>query len=277
MEMEMKLRNASRMLATLAALTMIGGAGLGAGAQMQQPYPPAPGNPVPTEPAIPFPSAAPAGTAGAPAARGRQTELPRDDADFVLMTEAIGTAMLDEAKYMVNRTPNPTLRGYAQRMIDDHSTVQVKLQAAMRASTVPAPSPSAVSALGTRGVDRLAELSGKQRDNAYVRMQTVALRRASDLMDWEAKNGKVASLKAFAVEMQPTIAQHQRMALAYESSGGTSMAADTGGGSPSGTAATAPVTNAVGGFTGSAIPPPPAAVPPPALAAPPPTPAPAPT
>ena len=39
------------------------------------------------------------------------------------------SAELELAKYMVNRTADAGVHGFAQRMIDDHSTAAVKLEA----------------------------------------------------------------------------------------------------------------------------------------------------
>lgn len=235
----MKQRNASRALAALVAATAIGGAGLVATAQTPyqtpQPGPPPPGVPVRTAPPATGPSTAPTAPQPTPPGGRLRGELPHDDAEFAQMFSAINSAELDEAKYMVNRTASPMVRSYAQRMIDDHSTAAVKLQVATRGVVLPGPQERPVYALGTRGVDTLSQLSGAQRDNAYMRMQVVAHRRAMPIVQWEAQNGKVPTLKALATDTLPTMDNHAQMALAYQASGGRSMAVE-----PAASAATAP-------------------------------------
>lgn len=244
----MKQRNASRTFAALVAVTAVGGAGLAATAQTQQPYPPPPGVPVQTPAPATGPSTAPATGQGAPARRPRG-ELPQSDAEFAVMFSAINTAELDEAKYMLNRTTNPMVREYAQHMIDDHSTAEVKLQAATRGVALPGPRERHANGLAARGVETLSQMSGAQRDNAYMRMQVVAHRRALDIVQWEAQNGKVATLKTLASDTLPTIDNHARMALAYQASGGTSMtveAAAPAGTAPQGTLPNPPATTTSG-------------------------------
>jgi putative membrane protein len=181
-------------------------------------------------------------------------DLPHDDAEFAQMFAAINAAELEQAKYMLNRTTSPMVRTYAQHMIDDHSTAQVKLQAATRGVALPAPPVGVADAAGSRGLDTLAQLSGRQRDNAYMRMQVVAHRRAMPIVAWEAQNGKVPTLKALASDTMPTLDNHARMALAYQTTGGSSMAVDAvapAGTSPNGTLPNNPVTTSNGQTTGS--------------------------
>ncbi|HTJ28175.1 MAG TPA: DUF4142 domain-containing protein [Candidatus Limnocylindria bacterium] len=235
--MSMKQKNAAYPVAALAALAAIGGVGVTARAQTTQPYPPSPGAP-----------AAMQGTA-------REAQTPTNDIDFVRMLAAANTTELDMAKFMINRTASPTVRTFAQQMIDDHSTAAVKLQAATRGVTPAAPPARVTTAAGQRDVEMLAMLSGPQRDAQYMRMQVAAHRNAIALLEWESQKGKVASLKALAVELLPTVETHARMALAYQATGGTSMAVDVAAPaatSPSGTLPNNPATTSGGQTTGAA-------------------------
>jgi putative membrane protein len=256
--MSMRQRNASHALAALAALVAVGGAGLAATAQTAQPYPPAPGVPVPTEPANRIPPAASGGSATRASGERRGTraaETPRDDVDFVRMLLAANTAELDEAKYMLNRTTNATVRSFAQQMVGDHSTAAVKLQAATRGVALGAPPPRLTTSREVRGIELLAMLSGPQRDAAYMRMQVGEHRRAIALMEWESQNGKVPTLKELATELLPTVSMHAQMALAYQASGGTSMAVDAvapAGTAPNGTLPNNPATSSGGQTSGAA-------------------------
>ncbi len=87
---------------------------------------------------------------------------------------------------------------FAQRMIDDHSTAAVKLEAATRGTNLrPGAARDGRERDGqARGVARLASEDGIQRDNDYMRMQVPAHRRALALLQWESDNGPMPGSSA---------------------------------------------------------------------------------
>jgi len=167
-----------------------------------------------------------AGITAATLAVGAQTApgpgAPRSDADFVRLLDRSNTAELDAAKYVVNRTKDPAVHQFAQRMIDDHSTAAVKLEAATRGTNLlPVPRADAQPPAGEmRGMTRLTQETGPQMDADYMRMQIGAHRRALEIVQWEAQNGQNAGLRALATSLAPTIQQHLQLAEAYLSSHG---------------------------------------------------------
>ncbi len=189
----MKLTDAAR---PLAALALIAGLGLVAAVAVGQ---------------TPPPGAPPMGGMGGP--RGR---MPANDADFVRALDAANTAELDMAKYLVNRTQDPMVHAFAQRMIDDHSTAAVKLEAATRGTNLaPVPREVDMNGMGARHLAVLESEDGTQRDNDYMRMQVPAHRHALALLRWEADNGTNAGLKTLAASLEATVQQHLQLAQTY--------------------------------------------------------------
>jgi putative membrane protein len=143
--------------------------------------------------------------------------MPASDADFVRALDRSNTAELDMAKYVVNRTKDPSVHQFAQHMIEDHSTTAVKLEAATRGTNLrPAPrDDGALPGPGMRNLSILQSETGQQMDNDFMRMQVPAHRRALGLLNWESQNGTVAGLKSLAVSLTPTVEQHLQLAQQY--------------------------------------------------------------
>ena len=141
---------------------------------------------------------------------------PATEADFVRMLDAANTAELDAAKYVVNRTKDATVHGFAQHMIDDHSSAAVSLEAATRGTNLrPAPAENETSGAGRRMLAMLMGETGTQLDNDYMRIQVPAHRRALGLLQWETQNGQNMGLKELATRLTPTVQQHLQLAQNY--------------------------------------------------------------
>jgi putative membrane protein len=147
--------------------------------------------------------------AGAPPMR-----MPANDAEFVRALNAMNTAELEQAKYMVNRTKDPAVHQYAQHMIDEHSSAAVRLEAATRGTNLlPAPpDDGSMPRMGARVLTRLQSESGTQLDNDYMRFQVPEHRRALELLQWESQNGSNANLKLLATNTIPAVQQHLQLA-----------------------------------------------------------------
>lgn len=152
--------------------------------------------------------------AGAP---GSMMRTPTSDADFVRLFDRSNTAELDMAKYIVNRTKDPAVHQFAQRMIDDHSTAAVKLEATTRGTDMrPAPRNDAgMSPAEARIMQMLTSETGAQLDADYMRIQVPAHQRALGLLQWESVNGTNAGLKTLATSIAPTVQQHLQLAQSY--------------------------------------------------------------
>jgi len=142
--------------------------------------------------------------------------IPASEADFVRMLDAANTAELDAAKYVVNRTKDATVHGFAQHMIDDHSSAAVSLEAVTRGTNMrPTPRENDTRGPGRGMLSRLMGETGTELDNDYMRSQVPAHRRALALLQWETANGQNTNLKELAAKLTPTVQQHMQLAQNY--------------------------------------------------------------
>ncbi|MDB5092137.1 MAG: hypothetical protein JWO85_238 [Candidatus Eremiobacteraeota bacterium] len=141
---------------------------------------------------------------------------PASDAEFVRALDAGNTAELDIAKYVVNRTKDPSIHKFAQRMIDDHSTSAVQLEAATRGTNLrPASRETETNGMGRRALALLQADSEPQMDNDFMRMQVPMHRRTLALLQWESQNGQKIGLKMLATTLTPAVQQHLQIAQSY--------------------------------------------------------------
>ncbi len=142
--------------------------------------------------------------------------MPTNETEFVRMLDAANTGELNTAKYVVNRTKDATVHGFAQHMIDDHSTAAVALEAATRGTNLyPTPRDRETSGPGRRALSILEGDTGTQLDNDYMRLQEPAHRRALGLLQWEVQNGQTTGLKDLATKLIPTVQQHLQLTQNY--------------------------------------------------------------
>ena len=138
--------------------------------------------------------------------------MPANEADFVRMLDAANTAELNTAKYIVNLTKDAAVHGFAQHMIDDHSSAAVALEAATRGTNLfPAPRDRETSGPGRRMLAMLEGKTGTQLDNDYMRIQEPSHRRVLGLLQWETQNGQTTGLKDLATKLTPTVQQHLQL------------------------------------------------------------------
>jgi len=142
--------------------------------------------------------------------------MPASDVEFVRALDGSNTAELDMAKYVVNRTKDPAVHQFAQRMIDDHSSAAVSLEAATRGTNLrPAPRDVSTNGMGRRMISVLQGDTGPQMDSDFMRMQVPMHRRALALLQWETQNGQNTGLKTLATTLTPTVQQHLQLAQTY--------------------------------------------------------------
>lgn len=156
--------------------------------------------------------------AGGPGMGRPGARMPAGEGDFVRMLDTANTSELNAAKFVVNRTKNADVHAFAQRMIDDHSSAAVALEAATRGTNLfPAPRDRDATGPGPgrRALAMLEGETGAQLDNDYMRMQEPAHRRALGLLQWETQNGQTAGLKDLAAKLTPTVQQHLQMVQNY--------------------------------------------------------------
>ena len=207
-----------RALAALVAAAGVGGAALSANAQSQ--------------PTFGSPASAPLATL-APLANGMtlvQAPLPpvtmvtpTSDGEFTALASASSNGEILAARETLRRSRNPLVRRFAQRIIDDHTTASVELQAATRGvGTRPAPV-NVIDADASRQLDTLRAVPDSQYDATYVLAQIPDHQKAIGVFQWEAQNGRNATLRDYATRMLPNLQMHLQMAQAFRVSNGATI------------------------------------------------------
>ncbi|KMS56122.1 membrane protein [Novosphingobium barchaimii LL02] len=131
---------------------------------------------------------------------------------FANIAAASDAFEIESSKLAITKATTSKIKSYANNMIEAHTESTVELKAAAGA-TSPAITPdAALTAAQKATLDQLVAKSGADFDRAYVASQTSAHAEALDALKGYAAGGEVASLKAFATKMIPTVAAHLNMA-----------------------------------------------------------------
>src|SRR4051795_4061991 len=103
------------------------------------------------------------------------------------------------------RSRNPAVRSFAQRMIRDHSRTS-------QALGVPAGTAVALDARHASMLNQLASASGRTFDALYGQMQVMAHREAVAMFGAYAQGGLDPAMRAFAQQVLPSLQMHLAMA-----------------------------------------------------------------
>ena len=140
-----------------------------------------------------------------------QTAIPPPPRDF-----AAGLVQSDQYEMLAARdalaqSRDPGVRGFAQRMIDDHARLGETVRQAAAAAGLPPP-PEAMSGDHAAMLSALQGLRGSDFDQAYARQQVLAHRQALAVARSFAAAGAEANLRRAAQSAAPMIRQHLEMA-----------------------------------------------------------------
>ncbi len=132
------------------------------------------------------------------------------DQKFVKEAACGGKAEVMMGKLALEKSKNESVRSFAQKMIDDHSAANQKLESVAQAEglTVPAE----VGPKEQKVYDKLAKLDGKEFDLQY--MKAMQKDHDEDVKEFEKASTTVksASLRDFVTTTLPTLREHDKMA-----------------------------------------------------------------
>jgi putative membrane protein len=137
---------------------------------------------------------------------------PQIDRDFVAAATASGESEIAQAKLALEHSSVDEVRGYATKMIEDHTTIAKELAAARGVSPnapMPPLPPSEQLALAQLRGDPLAQTF----DEDYALQQVGGHLAAVTAFNVEAKSGTDPKLRAFAAKWIPTIQAHLELAV----------------------------------------------------------------
>ena len=150
--------------------------------------------------------------AEATSAESHATAARMVDADFAADTAAGGVAEVELAKLAKEKSTNPAVTAFADRMIADHGAAdaQLKQVAARLGWTLP----TDMGPQHRETYSNLKKLSGERFDAAYRLAMVSDHSKTVAAFEQQAEYGKTPELSAFARTVLPTLQQHLEMAQA---------------------------------------------------------------
>ncbi len=147
-------------------------------------------------------------TASAPGAAA-QPGLTKQDRDFVERAAQSGMAEIDLGK-LAQKSANPDVRHFADRMITDHTGADARLTAIAQAQGIELPKTLDIEHRKLR--DKLANEHDGNFDRDYAHAMVIDHDHAIKLFRSEADSGVDRQLREFARDALPTLQQHRKMA-----------------------------------------------------------------
>ncbi|SMD18668.1 DUF4142 domain-containing protein [Pedobacter nyackensis] len=131
------------------------------------------------------------------------------DAEFTTKAAVGGMAEVEYGKLAVQKTTNAKIKDFANMMITDHSKANEELMAIAKIKNITLP-----AILDDEHQKKMHELNvkiGNDFDKTYVETMIDGHKKKLKLMQDEAKDGKDAELRAFAMKTAPIVQSHLDM------------------------------------------------------------------
>jgi putative membrane protein len=132
------------------------------------------------------------------------------DKDFVTTAGKGGKAEVELAQDAVTHAQNADVKSFAQKLVDDHTKANGELEQYATGHGVTIP--SEMEGKAKEAKERLAKLTGKSFDQAFVKQMVEDHTSTIKAFEDESKNGTDADLKAWVDKTLPTLRDHLKMA-----------------------------------------------------------------
>ena len=131
--------------------------------------------------------------------------------DQVFVTQAAqgGMAEVQAAHMALQKSKNPAVDAFAQRMVADHGKANTQLMTIAKAQGLTPP--MHIDQMDQSMADKMSSLSGKAFDDAYLKGQVVAHKRTIALFVKESGGGSNPQIVSFAKQTLPTLKMHYAM------------------------------------------------------------------
>jgi putative membrane protein len=140
-------------------------------------------------------------------ATGSSEATPNARDAYVAMAGASDLFEIQSSQLARSRAQSPSVRDFAQMMIDHHTTTTAQLTAAARAAGMAPLVPTLLPMQATM-MGKLQSASGADFDRLYMSQQVQAHELALALHSNYARNGDTAALRAVAQAATPIVQQH---------------------------------------------------------------------
>jgi putative membrane protein len=131
---------------------------------------------------------------------------PSADHAFVMKVGQGGMAEVALGKLAVEKGSHKDVKGFGQRMVDEHGKAGAELKALAQTKNIPWP--DAPSAESKALQDRLSKLTGSAFDRAYMDAMVSAHRGTVTTFQTELQTGSDSDIKAWATKTLPTVEAH---------------------------------------------------------------------
>lgn len=136
--------------------------------------------------------------------------LSSGDRKFLTDASQGGMLEVELGKIAAQKSSNPDVKAFGQRMVDDHSKAddQLKQVAAGKGVTLS----DKLSPTKQKEVEKYNKLSGAAFDSSYISHMVSDHKQDVAEFQKESKNGKDTDVKSFASNTLPTLEDHLKMA-----------------------------------------------------------------
>jgi putative membrane protein len=143
-----------------------------------------------------------------------QTRANSNDVKFIEKLAGDGTAEVELGKLAEQKSSNPQVKTFAQRLVTDHSKANQQLLSIAQSEGVSPPKSADKehSALQTR----LAKLNGQSFDRAFVQAQVEDHQKDIRYLQQQERAVQDPNLKSFIQQTLPVMQQHLQMAEQLE-------------------------------------------------------------
>jgi putative membrane protein len=137
-------------------------------------------------------------------------DLSAADRKFIQKAAVGGMAEVQVAQLAEQKTQDPTVKAFAEKMIADHTPNNEQLVKLAQSKGVTPPAD--LDSMHQKQMTKLQSLSGKKFDTTYLKGQEKDHAMMLKTFEAEAKNGHDPDLKQFAQTTIPVIEEHEHLA-----------------------------------------------------------------
>jgi putative membrane protein len=136
--------------------------------------------------------------------------LSAADRAFITSAAEANLAEIETAKMIEQKSKDPGVRDFAQRMVTDHTQASQNL--ATVAETTGISLPASPSAGDRTREDQLKKLSGAKLSKTYLRDELAGHKQVISAFESEIEHGQDEAAKNYAAQTLPTLQDHIRIA-----------------------------------------------------------------
>jgi putative membrane protein len=133
-------------------------------------------------------------------------QAQHSDQQFVTKLAGVGMTEVELGKLAKDKASNGDVKGFAQRMIDDHSKANDELKAIAQRKNFSLP--TALPPESAAEKEKLSKLSGAAFDRAYMDAMAKGHRELLPVVRGHAQTGADAEVKAWATKVSSSVEAH---------------------------------------------------------------------